>query len=255
MQTVKIATWNVNSIKARSGHVQSWVQEHQPDFLFLQELKGLEFPHDMFSGYQTHAVSQKAYNGVAVLSKHPFDVILEKLPGDEVDAQARYLEIQSNGLRLIGIYLPNGNPVESEKFPYKISWMERLYARAKTLREEDVPFLVCGDFNVIPEGQDCWDTKVWENDALYRIEIRQKFRSLLNLGLTDAFRAFNVSGNKYTFWDYQAGAWQKDHGIRIDHFLTSPPLTDRIISCTIDKDERGKDTPSDHVPVTLILGT
>ncbi len=253
MQTVKISTWNVNSIKSRTGHVQSWVQENQPDFLFLQELKGLDFPYDALSGYQTHAVSQKAYNGVAVLSKHPFDVVLEKLPGDDADAQARYLEIQSNGLRLIGIYLPNGNPVDSEKFPYKLSWMGRLYHRLKSLREESIPFLVCGDFNVIPETRDCHDAKVWEGDALFRPETHAKFKSFLNLGLTDAFRVFNQRDLQYTFWDYQAGAWQKDHAIRIDHFLTSPPLTDRIVSCTIDKDERGKESPSDHVPVTLTL--
>ena len=248
---MKIATWNVNSIKARTEHVKNWLGVNQPDFLFLQELKGLEFPHDAFEGYKTHAVPQKAYNGVAVLARQPFDVILEKLPSDDTDEQARYLEIEHNGVRLIGIYLPNGNPIDTDKFPYKIKWMERLYARLKELREKDIPFLICGDFNVIPEERDCWDVKVWENDALYRIESRAKFRSLLNLGLTDAFRALNQNNDQYTFWDYQAGAWQKGHGIRIDHFLTSPTITDKILSCTIDKDERAKESPSDHVPVIL----
>lgn len=251
MQTLKIATWNVNSIKARLTHVQNWLTTTQPDFLFLQELKGTEFPADAFTPYQSHAVTQKAYNGVAVLSKHPFTLVLDKLPGDDTDEQARYLEIEAQGLRMIGMYLPNGNPVESEKFPYKLSWMDRLYQRLKSLRDDNIPFVICGDFNVIPEARDCWDIKVWESDALYRLETRQKFRSLLNLGLTDAFRAFNQQEHQYSFWDYQAGCWQKDHGIRIDHFLTSPPVTDRILSCIIDKQERAKDTPSDHVPVIL----
>lgn len=250
---MKIATWNVNSIKARLSHVQGWLAAQQPDFLFLQELKGLDFPNDAFEGYKAHAVGQKAYNGVAVLAKSnsSFDVILDKLPGDEADEQARYLEIESNGLRLIGLYLPNGNPVDTEKFTYKLSWMERLYDRIKFLRANDVPFLICGDFNVIPEDRDCWDVNVWKNDALYRLETRAKFRSLLNLGLTDAFRVFNQLSHQYTFWDYQAGCWQKDQGIRIDHFLTSPPITDRLLSCTTDKNERAKEAPSDHVPVIL----
>ncbi len=251
---MKIATWNVNSIKARTGHAQRWLERVQPDFLCLQELKGLEFPHDAFEGYKIHAVGQKAYNGVAILSNSSFDVILEKLPGDEADEQARYLEIQTaDGLRLINIYLPNGNPWPGEKFDYKMRWMDRLYARLKELREDEIPFVVTGDFNVIPEARDCWDPKIWANDALYRLETRAKFRALLNLGLTDAFRALNQNDHQYTFWDYQAGSWQKDWGIRIDHFLLSPPVTDRLISCTIDKEPRGEDSPSDHTPVILTI--
>lgn len=251
---MKIATWNVNSIKARTSHAQRWLERVQPDFLCLQELKGLEFPHDAFAGYKIHAVGQKAYNGVAILSNSSFDVILEKLPGDEADEQARYLEIQTaDGLRLINIYLPNGNPWPGEKFDYKMRWMDRLYARLKELREDEIPFVVTGDFNVIPEARDCWDPKAWANDALYRIETRAKFRTFLNLGLTDAFRALNQNDHQYTFWDYQAGSWQKDWGIRIDHFLLSPPVTDRLISCTIDKEPRGEDSPSDHTPVILTI--
>ena len=251
---MKIATWNVNSIKARTCHAQRWLERVQPDFLCLQELKGLEFPHEAFAGYKIHAVGQKAYNGVAILSNSSFDVILDKLPGDEADEQARYLEIQTaDGLRLINIYLPNGNPWPGEKFDYKMRWMDRLYARLKTLREDEVSFVITGDFNVIPEARDCWDPKVWTNDALYRLETRAKFRSLLNLGLTDAFRALNQNDHQYTFWDYQAGSWQKDWGIRIDHFLLSPPVTDRLISCTIDKEPRGEESPSDHTPVILTI--
>ncbi len=250
---MKIATWNVNSIKARTAHVQRWLEANDPDILFLQELKGLEFPIDAFPNHKIHAVGQKAYNGVAVLAKEDFKVIKERLDGEEADEQARYLEIESGGLRLINIYLPNGNPWPGDKFDYKLRWMDRLYARLKTLREEEIPFLVTGDFNVIPEPRDCWDIKIWMNDALYRIESRLKFRALLNLGLTDAFRVFNQDGGQYTFWDYQAGCWPKNFGIRIDHFLTSPPVTDRLVSCTIDKEPRGEDSPSDHTPVILTL--
>ncbi len=250
---MKIVTWNVNSIKVRTPHVQRFLERVAPDILCLQELKGLEFPEGAFSGYQSHAVGQKAYNGVAILSKLPFTVIQSKLDGDDADEQSRYLEIDVNGIRVINVYLPNGNPWPGEKFDYKMRWMDRLYTRLKDLREQEVPFVITGDFNVIPEGRDCWDPKLWENDALYRIETRAKFRSLCNLGLTDAFRVFNQQDGQYSFWDYQAGRWQKDHGIRIDHFLTSPPVTDRLISCIIDKEPRGEDNPSDHTPVILTI--
>jgi exodeoxyribonuclease-3 len=253
---MKLATWNVNSIKARTEHVKRWLAAHSPDILMIQELKGLEFPHDAFQdlGYEIHAVGQKAYNGVATFSKAPFTVILNKLPGDDADEQSRYLEIEmSNGMRIINIYLPNGNPWPGEKFDYKMRWMDRLYDRLSELRGNDIPFVIAGDFNVIPEARDCWDPKAWENDALYRIETRQKFRSLLNLGLTDAFRALNQKDHQFTFWDYQAGCWPADKGIRIDHFLLSPSLSDRIQSCTIDKTPRGEESPSDHTVVILEL--
>ncbi len=251
---MKIATWNVNSIKARTAHVQRWLERVDPDILCLQELKGLEFPADAFAGYQVQTVGQKAYNGVAILSKTPVTVILNKLPGDDADEQARYLEVEtSDGLRLINIYLPNGNPAPGEKFEYKLKWMERLYQRLYQLRIEEVPFLITGDFNVIPEDKDCWDPAAWANDALFRIETRQAFRKFLNIGLTDAFRALNQQTHQYTFWDYQAGCWPKDFGIRIDHFLLSPPVTDRLISCTIDKKPRAEESPSDHTPVILTI--
>lgn len=250
---MKIATWNVNSIKARTAHVQRWIERQQPDILCLQELKGLEFPVDAFPNLTIKAVGQKAYNGVAVLSPHAFETVLDKLPGDDADEQARYVEIEANGVRVINIYLPNGNPWPGEKFDYKLKWMERLYQRLSELRANDVPFLITGDFNVIPEERDCWDPKAWENDALFRIETRAAFRKLLNLGLTDAFRALNQKDHQYTFWDYQAGCWQKDFGIRIDHFLLSPVVTDRLVSCTIDKEPRGEDSPSDHTPVILTI--
>ncbi len=250
---MKIGTWNVNSIKVRTPHVQRFLERVQPDILCLQELKGLDFPADAFFGYQSHAVGQKAYNGVAILSKLPFTVVQNKLGGDDADEQSRYLEIDVDGIRLINIYLPNGNPAPGDKYDYKLRWMDRLYTRLAQLRAEEIPFVITGDFNVIPEGRDCWDVKIWENDALYRIETRAKFRSILNLGLTDAFRVFNQQDHQYSFWDYQAGCWQKDQGIRIDHFLTAPSVTDRLISCTIDKEPRGEDNPSDHTPVILTI--
>ncbi|HBR68226.1 MAG TPA: exodeoxyribonuclease III [Rhodospirillaceae bacterium] len=251
--STKIATWNVNSIKARLDHVLRFLESEKPDVLMMQELKGLEFPEEAFAklGYQSQNVRQKAYNGVAILSRKPVNVILDRLPGDDGDDQARYLEVEQGGLRLIDIYLPNGNPAPGEKFDYKLRWMDRLILRLKELRADNVPFAVGGDFNIIPENKDCYDPKSWVNDALFRIESRRKFRSLLNLGITDAFRIYNSQPDNYTYWDYQAGAWQKNHGIRIDHFLLSPEVADRALSCRIDIQPRSWDKASDHTPLIL----
>jgi exodeoxyribonuclease-3 len=252
---MKIVSWNVNSIKARLEHVKRYLAEEQPDVLMIQELKGLEFPTAEFLalGYQSHAVGQKAYNGVAMLSKHPIHVVAEKLDGSDTDEQARYLEADVNGVRLINIYLPNGNPVPGDKYDYKLAWMKRLYHRLKVLCEEDKAFVIGGDFNIIPEAKDAKNPKDWEQDALYRIESRRAFRTLLNLGLYDAFRCVNSSAGQYTFWDYQAGAWQKNNGIRIDHFLLTAYYTDRIKDCKINKTPRGWDSTSDHTPIELTL--
>lgn len=248
---MKIATWNVNSIKARTAHVQRWLAANAPDILFLQELKGEVFPSESFPNYHATVVAQKSYNGVAILSQKPLAMILNRLPGDD---QARYLEVEDEtGLRLINIYLPNGNPRPGEKFDYKLRWMERLYAHIARLRRDEIPFLIGGDFNVIPEAKDCFDPTLWMNDALYTLETRQKFRAFLNLGLTDALRALNQHTHQYTFWDYQAGCWPKDQGIRIDHFLLSPPVADRLVSCAIDRAPRGEDSPSDHTPLVMEL--
>ena len=226
---MKIASWNVNSIKARLDHVKAWLAAQKPDVLMMQELKGMEFPADVFSdlGYESAFVPQKAYNGVAILSRHKIEPVLTSLPGDGVDGQARYLEATINGIRLINIYLPNGNPVETEKFTYKLAWLDRLKARLAALRREEIPVAVGGDFNVIP--------------------------ALLNLGYTDAFRVFNHEPRQYTFWDYQAGSWPANKGIRIDHFLLSPALTDRLVSCTIDAGPRALDKASDHTPIIVEL--
>lgn len=250
---MKIVSWNVNSVKSRLEHVKKFLAEAKPDILMLQELKGLEFPASEFEalGYKTDAVVQKAYNGVAMISKIPFKVIHNKLPGDDTDEHARYLEIETDNLRVINIYAPNGNPVDTEKFTYKLAWLERLKNHLQNLRLDNIPFAIGGDFNVIPEEKDCWDPKVWIQDALFRIESRQKLRAILNLGLTDAFRVFNSAPGQYTFWDYQAGCWPQNKGIRIDHFLLSPQLTDRLVSCSIDSGPRSWDKPSDHTPVMV----
>lgn len=254
-----VATWNVNSVRARLPNVEAWLKKNSPDVLLMQELKTTQdaFPFLEFEalGYKAAVAGQKSWNGVAILSKHPIKVERTRLPGDETDEQARYIEATVQGLRLACIYLPNGNPVDSEKYPYKLAWMERLIAHAKSLLREEVPFLLGGDFNVIPEPRDCHDPKVWEDDALFRLETRRKFRALLNLGLTDAFRAFNGKDHQYTFWDYQAAAWQRNAGIRIDHFLASPQAADRLEDCRIDAAPRGEDKASDHTPVVALLKT
>lgn len=250
---MKIATWNVNSIKVRLDHVKNWLAENRPDILTIQELKGLDFPAFEFEalGYQCAAVPQKTYNGVAMFSLHDMKVERESLPGDPADEQARYIEVTVKGLRVIGIYAPNGNPVDSEKFSYKLAWLDRLKDHLRTLRLREVPAIIGGDFNIIPEPKDCHDPKAWENDALFRLESRRKLRALLNLGYTDAFRVHNRQAHQYTFWDYKAGAWHRNQGIRIDHFLLSPPVADRLVSCTIDTKPRGMDKASDHTPVIV----
>lgn len=255
---MKLVSWNVNSIKARGDHVKRFLTETAPDVLMLQELKGLDFPSSDFEslGYTCEAVTQKAYNGVAILSKHPIKIIHTALPGNDGDEQARYIEADINGIRVINIYLPNGNPVDDgthEKFLYKLDWMDRLIARVKDLRAANIPFVIGGDFNIIPTAKDCKNIKDWEGDAAHHPQSLSRYRTLLNAGLTESYRIFDNSAEKYTFWDYQAGAWQKNNGIRIDHFLTSPEITDRIESSTIDKEPRGWERPSDHTPIALTL--
>jgi exodeoxyribonuclease III len=256
---VKIATWNVNSIRQREGHVQRWLARCTPDILFLQEIKceTAAFPALAFHGlgYQAQAVGQKAYNGVAVLSQAPFQVVHHALPGlPSDDAQARYIEINRGGLVLIGIYLPNGNSRGEDGFAYKLDWMDRLTERAQGLLDADVPFIITGDFNVCPTNDDFAPGALSPSDALVRPETRQRFRRLQWMGLVDAIRAVHPHGGHYTFWDYQAGAWQRDLGLRIDHALLSPELAERLVSADADKDERGYPQPSDHVPVVIELG-
>lgn len=217
----------------------------------------MEFPYDeiLMCGYKSHAVPQKGRNGVAILSKHDIDVVLDHLPGDDEDEQARYIEADVQGVRIIGIYAPNGNPVGTEKYDYKLAWMKRLKNRLQQLRDDNVPFVIGGDFNIIPEDKDCHDPKVWKDDALFLPESLRHYRAICHLGLTDAFRVFNKDAEQYTFWDYQAGAWPRNLGIRIDHFLLSPKLADKLVGCSIDKDTRAWEKPSDHIPITVEISS
>lgn len=253
-----IATWNVNSITARLPNVLAWLKASgSPDVVLLQELKTTEdkFPQMEFSalGYNAAVFGQKTWNGVAILSKHKITDIRMGLPGDTSDEQSRYIEATVEGIRIASIYLPNGNPVDSEKYPYKLKWMDRLTAHVKDLLRTEQPLVLGGDYNIIPEDRDCYDPKVWQNDALFRLESRRKFRALMYLGLTEAFRVNNNEAHQYTFWDYQAGAWQQNAGIRIDHFLLSPQAADLLEECIIDSAPRGQEKASDHTPVVLKL--
>jgi exodeoxyribonuclease-3 len=258
---MRIATWNINGIKARLETVKTWLRSASPDIACFQEIKSIDegFPSEVFEelGYNVAVHGQKGFNGVALLSKLPFDEVVRGLPGDPDDLQARYMEgvvsVPSGVVRVVNIYLPNGNPVDSEKYPYKLSWMERLKLRVEELMTYEEPFIVAGDYNVIPTPEDVYDPKAWLSDALFLQETRARFQSLLNLGLTDAFRACHDEPHQFTFWDYQAGAWQKNHGIRIDHLLLSPQAADMLVSCDIDAEPRGWEKPSDHVPVVMEL--
>ena len=260
---MKIATWNINGIKARLDNVRTWLQEAQPDVVCLQEIKSVDenFPSKSFEdlGYNVETHGQKSFNGVALLSKSPFEDVRRGLPGDHRDEQARFIEglaVEGDlAVRIAGIYLPNGNPVGTEKFDYKKEWMNRLVAYAEANLEMDEAFLIAGDYNIIPTPADCANPRAWEGDALYQPESRDVFCALTNLGLTDAVRATNPAHGTYTFWDYQAGAWQKNNGIRIDHILLSPRAADRLDHVEIDKHTRGWEKPSDHVPVWVKLKT
>jgi len=250
---MRIATWNVNSIKIRLPHLLDYLDQAKPDIVALQELKcvtaDMPTAELLARGYHVEAVGQKTYNGVALVSRHPIQVTLRALPGDESDEQARYLEADIEGIRTGCLYLPNGNTVDTEKFPYKLNWMKRLLQRASELRQQSIPFVLAGDYNVCPTDDDVYDPVGWQNDALCKPESRAAFRRLIHLGLTDAYRALNPEPHQYSFWDYQAGAWPKDHGVRIDHLLLSPTLADRLQASGIDRGPRSWERASDHTPV------
>jgi exodeoxyribonuclease III len=259
---VRVATWNVNSVNARLDSVLAWFEEARPDVACLQEIKCVEgkFPSEAFErlGYNVSVHGQKTYNGVAVLSRTPIEDVRRGLPGGDGDDQARYLEAVISGpnpVRVASIYLPNGNPVGTDKFAYKLGWMERLKAHARDLLALEEALVLAGDYNVIPEPVDVHDPAAWLGDALYQPETRAAFRALKWLGLTDAYMAADGAPGGYTFWDYQAGAWPRDLGIRIDHLLLSPKAADRLCGVTIHRDVRGREKPSDHVPVVAELAT
>ena len=253
---MKIATWNVNSVKARLQHLLAWLKSAQPDVALLQELKCIAdaFPRLEIEdlGYNCAVIGQKSYNGVAILSKRPLEDLFEGLPGDQEDTQARYLEATVDGVRVASIYLPNGNPVASDKYPYKLAWMARLEAHIRDRLALEEPLVLGGDYNVAPSDEDVYDPERFKGDALCKPETRRAFRSLLNLGLTEAFRALHKEPHLYSYWDY-GRAFDDDEGLRIDHFLLSPQAADRLATCEIDREPRKQVKPSDHTPVCLEL--
>jgi exodeoxyribonuclease-3 len=258
---MKIASFNINGIKARIGALTDWLQEAQPDVALLQEIKSIDenFPREHFEdmGYTVETHGQKSFNGVAILSKLPLEDVTRGLPGDDDDEQARWIEATVIGdkcpVHLCGLYLPNGNPAPGPKYDYKLAWMERLKARAKALLRTEEPFLMAGDYNIIPQNEDAKRPEAWAKDALALPDSRAAFRQIVNLGFTEAFRSRTYAPGHYTFWDYQAGAWNRDDGIRIDHVLLSPQCADLLLDCQIDKDIRGREKPSDHVPIWVEL--
>lgn len=251
---MKIATFNINGVKARLPRLKEWLAETRPSVACLQEIKSQDenFPASEFEelGYQLIWHGQKSFNGVAILADGEKPIEVQRgLPGDPEDEQARYLEADVMGIRIVCIYLPNGNPVPGPKFDYKLAWMERLRSRMRKIWQSEVPCAVVGDFNVIPQDDDVWAPKAMENDALMQPESRAAYSRLLADGWCDALRTHNPRGGVWTYWDYQAGAWQRDHGFRIDHILLTPELADRLQAVGVDREHRGREKASDHAPV------
>ena len=259
---MKIATWNINGVRARIDNLRQWLESSNPDIACLQEIKSVDetFPRAEIEalGYHVETLGQKGFNGVALISKMQPDEITRGLPGDDADEQARFIEgvfsVKGGAIRVCCLYLPNGNPPDDPvKYPYKLAWMERLEAFARDRLALEEPLILAGDYNVIPEPQDCHDPRVWAGDALFLPTTRAAFRRLENLGLSDAVRLTTDQSKLYSFWDYQAGAWQKNNGIRIDHLMLSAEAADRLISTDIEKHVRGWEKPSDHVPVIAMF--
>lgn len=257
---MKIATFNINGIKARLQALPAWLDVAKPDVVLLQEIKSIDenFPREPFEdrGYNVETHGQKSFNGVAILSKFPLEDVTRGLPGDDDDEQARWIEatvIGEKAIRVCGLYLPNGNPVPGPKYDYKLAWMERMLARAKDFLIDEEPALMAGDYNIIPQSIDAAHPERWTEDALALPQSRTAYRRILNLGYTEAFRARTAAPDNYSFWDFQAGAWQRNDGIRIDHFLLTPQCADLLEDCKIDSEIRGHERPSDHVPVWVEL--
>jgi len=257
---MKIATFNINGIKARIEALPAWLAAATPDVVCLQEIKSVDdaFPREIFEdlGYRVETHGQKGFNGVAILSKLPLEDVTRGLPGDAADEQARWIEatvMSARPIRVCGLYLPNGNPAPGPKYDYKLAWMARMEARVGSLLATEEAFLCIGDYNVIPQAEDAAKPDAWLTDALYMPQSRAAYRRMLNLGLTEAFRAQVLGPGHYSFWDYQAGAWERNNGIRIDHLLLSPQAADRLLECQIDKQVRAGEKPSDHVPVWVEL--
>ena len=257
---MKLATFNINGIKARIDALPAWLASANPDAVCLQEVKSVDesFPRELFEGmgYRVETHGQKGFNGVAILSKLPLEDVTRGLPGDPSDEQARWIEatvIGTKAVRLCGLYLPNGNPAPGPKYDYKLAWMARMAARAAALLAQEDPFVMAGDYNVIPQAEDAAKPLAWLEDALFLPQTREAYRRILNLGFTEAFHTRHPAPGHYSFWDYQAGAWERNNGIRIDHMLLSPQAADLLREAGIDKDVRAGEKPSDHVPVWIKL--
>jgi len=255
-----ISSWNVNSVRARIKNIKSYLLKYKPNILMMQEIKteDINFPYDDFSSmdYESHVFGQKSYNGVAIISKNKLknvrnDLIKDKLKQSRIISAE--LEYKKKNIQLINIYTPNGNPVDTEKYDYKKKWLNDLIKQLKTLSKKNINIILAGDFNIIPAAEDVYNPKSFEDDALFRLEIRKKLGEIINLGFNDAYRHFNETKEGYTFWDYMKGAWQKNNGIRIDHFLVSNSLIDQVKSININKDPRGREKPSDHTPIEITL--
>ena len=259
---MRIATWNINGVKARLDNLLHWLEEAEaPEIVCLQEIKSVDeqFPRMEIEalGYHVETHGQKGFNGVAILSKLRFDEVNRGLPGDEADQQARFIEgvfsVEGGVLRVVSAYMPNGNPIGTEKFSYKLAWMERLQAWAQARMALEEPLVLAGDYNIIPQPADAKNIEDWLGDALYQPQSRAAMRRLEALGMTECIRSVTDEAETYTFWDYQGGAWQKNNGIRIDHILLSPEAADRFAAASIDKRVRAWEKPSDHVPVMADL--
>jgi exodeoxyribonuclease-3 len=257
---MKIASFNINGIKARLEALVQWLDEAAPDVACLQEIKSVDeaFPREEFErrGYRVETHGMKGFNGVAILSRLPLEDVVRRLPGDEADEQTRWIEatvIGKRAVRVCGLYLPNGNPAPGPKYDYKLAWMARMEARARALLAQEEPLVLCGDYNIIPQAEDAASIKDWLTDALYLPQSREAFRRLLNLGLTDAIRVHQPGPGVYSYWDFQRGAWERNNGIRIDHLLLSAQAADLLVGSGIDKAVRGREKPSDHVPAWVEL--
>jgi len=259
---MKIASFNINGVRARIGALTDWLEAASPDVVVLQEIKTVDegFPTEHFGdlGWNVETHGQKGFNGVAILSRLPIEDVSRGLPGDDSDDQARYIEATVTGetaIRLAGLYLPNGNPAPGPKYDYKLAWMERLRQRAAELLATEMPVVMLGDFNVIPEPRDAAEPQKWVDDALFLPDSRAAFRRIAAQGWTDAVRVSDPFATRgpFTFWDYQAGAWQRDNGIRIDHLMLSPQAADLLRAVGVDREARAGDKPSDHVPVWVEL--